>query len=283
MSTRQYCPVCGEERGFEHAFRVRSFDIGRCSACGLGATHLPPGFDPASIYTEAYFEGGHDDGYVNYAHSEATLRREFRDSLKALERHAPAGGRLLEVGCAYGFFLKEARERFQATGIELSEHASAQAREAGLDVTTGPLTKDFLSAKGAFDTGVMLDVVEHLDAPDQVLTLLRDGLRPGAALMITTGDWSAALSRLTGPRWRLMTPPQHLFFFDPKSITHMLERLGFRVVEVSHPWKTVPLSLIVYQLARYAKLTRLAKRVSTLPGGLPVNLFDAMRVIAVRN
>ena len=51
-----------------------------------------------------------------------------------------------------------------------------------------------------------------------------------------------------------MTPPQHLFFFTPRSITLILEAAGLRVVELSHPWKRVPLSLFAYQLLRFCRV-----------------------------
>jgi hypothetical protein len=75
-----------------------------------------------------------------------------------------------------------------------------------------------------------------------------------------------------------MTPPQHLWFFTRESIERLAERLGFTLVRFEHPAKTVPLSLIAFQLRRMLGL-RPAKgeRASSL--GLPVNLFDAMRVV----
>jgi SAM-dependent methyltransferase len=281
-ATSHHCPVCGRDESFRYMYEVKRFVIGKCARCGLGATELPPDFDPKSIYTEDYFEGGHDDGYADYAKSEIILRHEFRDAVAALRPFATPSGKLLEVGCAYGFFLKEAKDHFDVCGIEVSEHASNIARSSGLDVTTGMLSPEFLTQKGPFDAAVMLDVIEHLGEPDRVIEMLRDGLKPGGALLLTTGDWSAALSRVMGAKWRLMTPPQHLFFFDPKTLEGLLGRLGFRVQSVTHPWKRVPLSLILYQLSRYAPLSLLRKRLPELRGGLPLNLFDAVRVVATR-
>ena len=85
-------------------------------------------------------------------------------------------------------------------------------------------------------------------------------------------------ARLAGARWRLMTPPQHLWFFSRDSIERMAAPLGLALEHFDHPWKLVPLSLIAFQLRRMAGLR--PGRVAA-PGtiGLPVNLFDAMRVV----
>jgi len=128
----------------------------------------------------------------------------------------------------------------------------------------------------------MLDVIEHLEAPDQVLRTVHRHTRPGALLVITTGDFGSLTARLFGRRWRLMTPPQHLWFFTERSLARLLEERGFRVLRTRRPWKVVPLHLIAYQLSRYLGGQSWLRRVR-IPGGMPVNLFDAMRVIAVRN
>jgi hypothetical protein len=75
-----------------------------------------------------------------------------------------------------------------------------------------------------------------------------------------------------------MTPPQHLWFFGRESINRMAGSLGLRVERVDHPWKVVPLSLIMFQLRRMLHLSvHVQSRATAI--GLPLNLFDAMRVV----
>jgi len=271
------CAACGA-RGARPLFEVGGFAVVAC-ACGLARTVLPPGFDPASIYSEAYFQGGRPDGYADYAGSGTELRREFRRTLRVLSRHVERG-RLLEVGCAYGFFLEEARAQFTVSGVELSEHARAVCRARGLAVER-ELTPEFVTAHGPFDAAVLLDVLEHLRDPGAVLDQLHAAMRPGAQLLITTGNRGSLLARALGRHWRLMTPPQHLWFFDARTVHVVLARHGFRVHSLAHPWKLVPLALIAYQAARTVGAQGLARRLA-VPGRVPVNLFDAMRVIAER-
>ncbi len=271
------CCACGR-RTTHPLYTVNGFAIVACE-CGLARTLLPAGFDPASIYTSAYFQGGQPDGYADYAGSAEELRREFRRTLAALTRHVERG-RLLEFGCAYGFFLEEARARFAACGVEISDHARAACQARGLAVVR-EATPEFLAAHGPFDAAVLLDVIEHLRDPGEVLARLHAAMKPGAQLLITTGDHGSLLARALGRRWRLMTPPQHLWFFAPRSLRALLARQGFRVHTVEHPWKLVPLALIAYQAARYVGGQGLARRFAP-PGRLPLNLFDALRISAER-
>ena len=99
--------------------------------------------------------------------------------------------------------------------------------------------------------------------------------------MLTTGDFGSPVARLMGPAWRLMTPPQHLWFFTKAGIAKLARRSGLRVERIDHPWKTVPLSLVMFQAARFARLRPAAPRVAGRIG-LPINLFDAMRAV-IRN
>src|SRR5262249_49965052 len=154
----------------------------------------------------------------DYLASEAVLRREFRSSIEKLRRHVPERGRLLEVGCAYGFLLAEASPYFDCVGVEVSAPAVGHGRSLGLDVRQGVLTPDRARQLGSFDAVVMLDVIEHLDRPADTLKLLASLLRPQGVLMVSTGDWGSLLARTMGPRWRLMTPPQHLFFFSRRTL-----------------------------------------------------------------
>jgi hypothetical protein len=59
----------------------------------------------------------------------------------------------------------------------------------------------------------------------------------------------------------------------------MARRFGLLTEQFEHPWKQVPLSLIIFQLGRMAGIKLPLHRLSLLSRlGLPINLFDALRV-----
>jgi len=277
MTTVEFvqCPACNRDTRREFLYAVNGRDIHRCLECGLGRTGAAE-FDRHSYYSEEYFSGGQPDGYADYAGSKKILRREFKGLAKFV-RGLSKGNRLLEVGCAYGFFLEEARHHFDVTGIEISSAATAACRESGLNVINAEVNESALAPLGRFDAIVLLDVIEHLPDPAGSLRLLASHLKEGGVLILTTGDFASSAARVAGKKWRLMTPPQHLWFFTPSSMRRLANAHGLTVESVDHPWKLVPLSLIVFQLRRIA---RLGLRPSSVPDiGVPVNLFDAMRVV----
>jgi SAM-dependent methyltransferase len=275
--SRLGCPACN--RVTEHAFRftVNGCDILACRSCGLGRAETSA-FDPSGYYTDDYFCGRHADGYSDYPAAEPVLRREFARTVDFIRRYIPRG-RLLELGCAYGFFLKEAARYFNAAGIELAQGAVEHARRAGLKVIHGVADEATLATIGLADVVVMLDVIEHLPVPSETLALCHRHLSAGGIVVITTGDFGSFAAKLSRAKWRLMTPPQHLWFFTRESVSRMAGHLGFAVEHIDHPWKIVPASLILFQLQRMLGLGTgaVSNPVSRL--GIPVNLFDAMRVV----
>ena len=131
------------------------------------------------------------------------MRREFAGTVDFIRKHKSAG-RLLDVGCAYGFFLQEARRHFEVAGIEIAEDAAAHARQQGLCVLTGVADAATLARLGNMDVIVLLDVIEHLPAPHETLALCARHLNPGGIIVITTGDFASLYARLAGAHWRLM-------------------------------------------------------------------------------
>ena len=181
------------------------------------------GFDPAAYYTEDYFSGRHADGYSDYLGAEPVLRREFARSVEFIRGYRSAG-KLLELGCAYGFFLLEAARYFDVTGIELAPEAAEHARRAGLHVLQGMADEASLRQIGHVDVIVLFDVIEHLPDPRETLALCHRQLNPGGIIVITTGDFGSMAAKLAGVRWRLLTPPQHLWFFTQESLRRMAGR-----------------------------------------------------------
>jgi SAM-dependent methyltransferase len=242
----------------------------------LGRTETSD-FDPQAFYTSAYFTGGRSDGYADYPAAEQILRQEFARTAKFISTLQP-GGRLLDIGCAYGFFLLEARRYYDVAGIELADEAAEHCRRSGLDVLSGIADPATMARLGTFDVITLLDVIEHLPSPRETLALCTQHLAPAGIIVITTGDFGSAAARLMGASWRLMTPPQHLWFFTTESMCRFAASTGFEMELSDHPAKTVPLNLILFQLRRMLgprwSPVSLSNRI-----GIPVNLFDAMRVV----
>ena len=155
-------------------------------------------------------------------------------------------GKLLDVGCAAGFFLDRARlAGWEVTGIEVSRDTAEIARERyGLEVQTGRLESAVLEA-GSFDCVTMWDVIEHVPDPAGSLARARDLLVAGGLLAIVTPNIEGLYPRASLPLgrrvgwWPHAGLPGHLFQFGEGPLRRMLEAHGFAVSAVRH--RRIPL------------------------------------------
>src|SRR5262245_22186186 len=98
------CELCGHAGPMRDVYpRLR---IVRCPCCSLMC--FADDVDPSRLYMDAYFAGGE---YADYVADRSILQRNFARRIGQLLRLKP-GGKLLEIGSAYGFFLELARRHW---------------------------------------------------------------------------------------------------------------------------------------------------------------------------
>jgi len=194
---------------------------------------------------------------------------------------------LLDVGCAAGFFLDEARKRgWNVAGVELSPDMAGHARaRLGLEVHVGSFGNVELAPR-SFDTVTMWDYVEHSVDPAGDLRRAATLLVPGGLLALSTGDVASVAARLAGSRWHLLTPRHHNFFFTRASLERAVRDAGFDVVRSGYSSSRYSMRYLLHKLRTLrdsAVLERFARGVGrTRLGGLavPVNLFDIVTLLA---
>ena len=278
------CPLCG---GASSRWLVKNaLPIQRCRACDnrfLAPADVPA--DLESLYSTEYFAGGVATGYPTYQRDAPMLERNFAERLRRISRWR-APGRILDVGAAYGYFVKTAREAgWDASGIELAPDV---AREAAQLAQAEVIAGDFLKVplEPGFDVITMFDVIEHVRDPLAWLVHARELLAPGGLLVIETGDVASAWARLLGRHWYFLDPPQHLWYFTGDGLEALLARAGFR--GALHRWRSgrwVSLANIAFKLVRLAPPSRLRSAVielaqKRLGGSLYLRFGDTLMLAA---
>lgn len=232
MTVFRACIGCGAQRPAA-LFERDGFQIVQCSGCGLVYVgDDPAGIDFCALYDESYYTGGQAGVFSDYVGQAAGRRAAARRRLWTLRRLMPRG-RLLDVGCAAGFFLAEAARHYAVRGVEPSNFAAAFAREKlGLDVFNGTL-HDAALAAASFDLVTLWDVIEHVPDPAALLVEIKRLLAPGGRLVLTTGDIGSDYARSRGAKWHLLTPPWHLYFFSRATLATLAARAGLRVQHIA--------------------------------------------------
>jgi SAM-dependent methyltransferase len=236
------CALCGsdERRALHDVDRFREpVRIVRCAACGhVYRSPRPAGDDADGYYDEDYYRGPGDEGafrYVDEREHEPAVRLKARSRLARMKRVLGSPGRLLEIGCSFGVFLDEARDRgWTPRGVDVSAYASRYARESlGLEVHHGHV-EDMEEPSGSFDAAYLSETVEHLADPLGTLRRAAELLREGGLVVVGTGNVGSLAARLRGGRWGYYMPG-HLQYFSIRSLTRALTASGFMDVSVLVP------------------------------------------------
>jgi SAM-dependent methyltransferase len=234
-AARTTCLICGGDR-HRVVLHEQGIDILGCRGCG----HVFSSFaaDPhfAGFWGEQVPADEHD--YWDNA------RRRMHDEFMA-RFVAGRSGRLLDMGCGLGFFLKRvaASADWSVHGCEVSPVAAKYCREVQRlpDVACEPLA-DYHGADASFDIVTMWDVLDHLAAPDPVLRRCHGLLKNDGLLFIRTPN-----IRIQLPRARLnkllsqngdapagLQPFDHQHHYSASSLRRLLTRNGFHDIEFIH-------------------------------------------------
>jgi SAM-dependent methyltransferase len=290
------CAACGGDRLEPHlkvagdagpdglipttdSFGTALADIVRCRDCGhMQLERFPAEEDLSEAYEEA-----ESVAYIEEERGQRATANAILDRIEAEVRP----GKLLDLGSWVGFFLDEARRRgWMASGVEPSAFAARYAREElGVDVREGGLLEVELP-EGEFDAVYLGDVIEHLpgagDALDRIATLLA----PDGVLAMAVPDAGSRLARLMGRRWWSVIPT-HVHYFTRASISTLLRRHGYEVIEITTQPKTFSVEYYLGRLGGYSEglgrgVVTAARKVGVASRLWTPDFRDRMLVIARR-
>ncbi len=143
------------------------------------------------------------------------------------------GGRILDVGCGDGFFLRSVKSiGWEAHGIEMNEKAVHRAKSIGVDQVTQGTFADASYPDNYFDVIRFWSVLEHIHDPVTTLTKVNQLLKPKGLLVLQVPNYRSAAARWAGPRWSAWDVPRHLYHFSSRSLTTLLEKSGFQTTRL---------------------------------------------------
>lgn len=157
------CMLCDLDES-QFLYVKDSFNIVRCKQCGLIYVNPRPSeWSLAEIYRQEYHRAYQGKDFVKL-HEGEFKKRLFEERINIIQKHKK-GGRILDVGCSYGYFLEVARERgWDTYGIELSQYAADYAREKmELNVFSGDVFS--IDYHDYFDVCTLWHVLEHVPSP----------------------------------------------------------------------------------------------------------------------
>lgn len=163
---------------------------------------------------------------------EARMQDDFPAKVSLVESFGKPG-RLLDVGCGKGYFIKACSDRgIDAMGCDLSDTGVRYAREElGVRAECG-LLSDLAPRLGEFDAVTLWATIEHVPDPVGTLREMLSVTRPGGRVFVDTGIADDGLERLLPGLTQWYDPPQHLWVISEAGMRHAMEAAGFEVEHV---------------------------------------------------
>lgn len=196
-------------------------------------------------YAEKYFQEGRGSYELKYSDEELRyFRAKIAQRYAVINRHLrPAGvRRLLDVGCGEGYALSFFREQgWSVRGLDFStagvESKNPSCRDALVTGDVFALLKAELSEGNTYEVVWLQNILEHVIHPVDLLESIRSLVSSrGMAVVTVPNDCSItqreALDKQHIDKTFWVVPPDHLNYFDARSLNSISEATGWEAVEI---------------------------------------------------
>jgi 2-polyprenyl-3-methyl-5-hydroxy-6-metoxy-1,4-benzoquinol methylase len=142
--------------------------------------------------------------------------------------HSKMRGKLLDVGCGNGWFLKKMKNlKWDVMGVDFDSAAVDFCTSQGLDVKFGSLQSQNYP-ENHFDVITINHVIEHVHDPLELVKECKRILKKNGLLIIETPNTQSWLHKYVfKENWFPLEPPRHLLIFNPKNLENLVRKAGF--------------------------------------------------------
>jgi SAM-dependent methyltransferase len=225
-----FSAVAGDEE-----FRQEHYSIRECENCGL--LYRTPTLSPADLdryYAKTDFRQWEIAGYY-------PTERSVLEILRTI----PRGSRILDFGCSSGRLLSQLVTDYRCFGVEVNDAAAAEAATKGLAIVANA---DLEPGKlPSFAAIVLVDLIEHIPHPLDLLRRLSRLLADDGMMIIVTGNGDARACRRDPAQFWYFRTVEHLSIVTRKHATFLCSNLGLRLeqwIELSHYDLSFPEKLV---------------------------------------
>jgi len=238
------CPVCSSERisfyaharDTEYCSTDEIYTYLLCSECDTVFLASPPVDRLQEIYPSTYYSYQHDsDGHSILQAVKAKLdRRMFTKLLSQLQGNQLS---VLDVGGGSGWLLTQVKQlspRIAETHeVDIDRGAQAAAESAGHQFHCVSIEQ--FEPPQHFDLILMLNLIEHVADPGQVLRSMERALSPQGLILIKTPNTATLDCRLFQHRnWGGFHCPRHFVLFTKAGFIKLAKRCRLECVEARH-------------------------------------------------
>ena len=219
------CIFC-KSKNIEIKNRNAESNLYKCKKCNslFRKYFLPVSTD----YSSKYFIEDYKNQYgKTYEEDEENLKALAKNRLEIIKSVKPAG-KILDLGSAMGFFLKEASSNgYETEGIEISEYAANYCvKNLNLNVHNISLL-DFEYKEKEYDIITAWYVLEHIYDFDKLLKNILFSLKDGGIFAFAMPNGNGISGKFNKNYFKIV-PSDHAFETNPKALDKFFERYSLK-------------------------------------------------------
>jgi SAM-dependent methyltransferase len=165
------------------------------------------------------------------SHSPPARERTSQRRFNWVRRQLPSRARVLEVGVRDGSFGVLASADYEYVGIDPASAAARHARARGLEVYCASLPS-FVNIGPAFDALTLFHVFENIADPHDALARIKDLLKPGGVLFLSTFDTEGMIYLFSERKRMAQNFRTHLILYSRSALIELLEHSGFEIIDI---------------------------------------------------
>lgn len=246
--------------------------IFECGKCGfLQCLDVPD--------TTAYYRELEDTEYESSRKERMNQTRMILRKIMKVVGKETKGLRLLDIGAGSGILLETATDLgFDAEGVEPSAWLRKVGHMHGCRINADVIPHPEIL--GPYDVITLIDVIEHVSTPIEMIQNATVLLKPGGVIVIVTPDVKSIAARIMGWRWwhyRIA----HVGYFSKSNLEFILSNIGFNTISVSRPSWSFSVAYIRDRLLQYLPAWLImAERQWMHNASFNLNLRDSLMIIA---
>lgn len=241
MSTHKKCLVCNSQDIRPLKGYYKKNGLVKCCDCSFVFMEKIPTVEELTEYYSAYsYEG------ENFL-SPLTVKR-YNEWLDEFEKYRKTG-KLLDVGCGEGWFLQEAKKRgWEVYGTEFSQTAFDKCTANGIKMHLGVLNPDNYKLED-FDIITSIEVMEHINNPNEELTAIASLLRKGGLFYCTTPNFNSVMRYYLKSDYNVIIYPEHLSYYTKKTLNKVAAQNSLK------PYKFESTGISITRIKKSKKLS----------------------------
>ncbi|MGH8556769.1 MAG: class I SAM-dependent methyltransferase, partial [Methylococcales bacterium] len=221
------CPLCRSPHYSKH-IDFPKVPVFKCADCGfIYSGKIMSQESLESYYKDSFGSDRHIKGQIINAKVNIAVVSRLLD-LRKIEN-------LLDVGCGYGFFIRNMLDQYklhEAIGLELSDQEASYAiQKLKLDVRNCSVENSNLR-HSSFDLVTSFEVIEHLVNPIEFLEKVAALVKPDGYLVIMTDNFESRIAVRMGAHFPKWIPHSHVSHFGPGVLIKTFEKIqNFKIQE----------------------------------------------------